>query len=78
MFKKPTARRDPDACPPPAVLESYAAQRLAGRRNEAVFQHLKYCSGCLRALAQLTRVPSPSELTPKPEPWWRRLFRRGA
>ena len=76
MFKP--AARDPNACPSKAELRAYAANRLAGSKNEGVLQHLKLCSECLRELAKLTKFPSPEELAGKRLPWWRRLFRNAS
>ena len=78
MFGHAKSANKSDGCPTQQALEAYPAGRLLGRRNEQVFQHLKYCSSCLRALAALKRVPSPGELIqPASKPhWWQRLFRR--
>ena len=76
MFGRHKSATKPDGCPTQQELEGYAAGRLIGRRNEHVFQHLKYCSSCLRALAALKRVPSPTELTQPapPKHWWQQWF----
>ena len=59
MYRKPL---DTDTCPSTSDLESYAAHRLIGRRNEEIFLHLKHCGKCLRRMAELTRTPSPKAI----------------
>lgn len=64
-----------DACPTPRELESYAAKRLLGTRNEEIFFHLQRCATCLRAMAKLAVVPTPGEIIQEVSwrGWWDRL-----
>ena len=73
-----SSKKTTDEHPPENDLRAYADKTLFGKPNEMVYMHLKYCSFCLRRLAQLSKVPSPDAIVSggSNAGWWQALARR--